>query len=632
MLQKLRDQTQSLGFKVLAGILVFVLAVFGFGAFNLFMGGDQEVASVNGKEITQGALVEAMERERRRIAAQLGDKFDASQIDPALLQASVLEQLIMRALLWSAVEDLGLGSSQQRIERSIFDNPQFQIDGEYDPDLYRRVVSSMLYSPQQYLDEAGMFLALQQLQGAISGTSAVTEWELRASARLVNQRRDLAYLIFQPTEFADQVDVGDDEVALRYRENALDYQTEETVDVAYVELTADALADHASIQVSESDLQQAYDAERGASLAGERRQGRHILLRVTDDRSEAQAIEELIALKERLQGGADFAELAREYSEDRGSAEAGGELGMVGRGIFDPEFENALWSLQEGEISEPVVTEFGVHLIRLDAVEVVEYPPFDEKRDEIERRLRRDQAEILFADRVKELDNLAFEQADHLEGIAEELGLEVKTAAGVSRTHGPGVFANAVVRDAIYSADILDKGYNTPAIELTGERAVVARVTQRHEPQPIPLEEVAEDIRDAIVAERARALAQQAHADALARVTAGENVSVVADDYELRWQRRELAERNDPEVAQAVLAAAFELPRPGPGEKSVGQAALGDGELAVVTVTRVVDGDVEILADSEIENLRNTLAGRAANLDFSAFIGTLEDEASISRP
>ncbi len=255
-----------------------------------------------------------------------------------------------------------------------------------------------------------------------------------------------------------------------------------------------------------------------------------------------------------------------------------------------------------------------------------------EQRDAIELRLRREQAEELFLERLREFDNLAFEQPDSLEGIAAALALEPQSVAGVSRARGDGVFANAPLRDAVFTSDVLDSGYNTPAVSLTDNRAVVARVKARYESQPIPLNDVRDDIRAALASEKARVALREAQQDALARVRAGESVSAVADDYGLGWQTYELVSRSAAEAPRAVLATAFSLPRPGEREKSVGEAALDDGSAAVVTVTRVVDGDVAVMAEREIESMRGFLADRVASLDFAGLTGTLESDASISTP
>lgn len=632
MLQKLRDQTQSFGFKVLAGVMIFVLAVFGFGAFNLFVNSDPEVASVNGEEITQTELLVAMEREEGRIAAQFGEGFDPSLIDRARLQAAVLEQLIARQLLGQAVDELGFGMSQARVDEAVTANPAFQVDGRFDADLYKRRVRQLRYTPQQFLRETGALMALEQLRRGVTETAFLTDWEVRQNARLLSQKRDVAYLEFTEEAFLPLVEVSDEEVATRYAENERDYRTEETLDVDYLELSAEGLLNDESISVSETAIEETYAADSAEALSGDRRQARHILLQVNEARSAEQAEASLNALRQRIANGEDFAVLAEELSEDPGSAALGGDLGMVAKGIFDPEFERALWELEVGEVSQPVKTDFGYHLIRLDAVDVRELPPLSEQREAIELRLRRNQAEQLFSERLREFDNLAFEQPDSLEGIAAALALEPRSVTGVSRSRGDGVFANATLRDAVFTSDVLEKGYNTPAVGLTDNRAVVARVKTRYQPEPIPLDEVREDIRAQIASERAQAALLEAQQDALARVRAGESVSTVANDYKLDWRTFELISRSSPDAPRAVLAAAFSLPRPRDREKSVGEALLDDGSVAVVTVTRVVEGDVAVMAEREIESMRGFLGNRVASLDFAGLTGTLESEASISTP
>ncbi|MFP6835015.1 MAG: SurA N-terminal domain-containing protein [Pseudomonadales bacterium] len=631
-MQKLRDQTQGFGFKLLAGVIIFVLAIFGFGAFNLFLNSDPEIASVDGDEITQNDLALATDRERRRIAMQFGEAFDPDMIDSVRLQSMVLEQLITRTLLQNAADDLDIGVSQQRVDESITNNPAFQVDGQFQAEMYRRAVQAMRYSPQAFLKEMSDLLALEQLQNGLTRTAFRTGWELSQNARLLNQRRDLAFLSFTADEFSAQIDVSEADIELRYLENELDFQTPEAVDVDYVELTSESLINDESIAVSVDEVRSAYDADAAASLLGDRRRSRHILVQVGEERTGEQAMAVLVALKVRLEAGESFAELAQEFSEDPGSSADGGELGLVGKGVFDPEFERALWSLELGGLSEPVLTDFGYHLIRLDEIETAQYPSFETQQASIEVRLRRDQAAGLFSDRVRELDNLAFELPDSLQGIAAELSLEAKAAAGVSRDQGEGVFANVELRDAIFSNDVFEKGYNTAAVKLSDNRAVVARVTAHYPPQSEPLADVRDDIRTEIISERARVAAEESHEAALARIQAGESVTVVANDFRMRWQTFALSKRNHIDVPGSVLDAAFKLPRPAAGTKSVGESALDDGGHAVVTVTRVVDGDLAIMAESEIENMREFLDELAGNLDFSAFVATLEQAASISRP
>lgn len=632
MLQKLRDQTQSLGFKILVAIIVFVLAVFGFGAFNLFVTGEPEVASVNGEAITQAELARGTERERRRLASRMGEDFDPSLIDPVRLQGSVLEQMIARRLLSQAAQRLGIGVSRERVDNVVVSNPSFQVDGQFQGELYRQAVQSMGYRPQEFLDDTADLMALEQLQTSITDTAFLTRRELNVHAELLGQRRDVAYLAFEADRFRDQVTVTDEDVRRHYEENQRAYQTPEQVDVAYVTLSADDLAGDPDIAISEDELRGAYEAERQTAPPEESRRSRHILLETGDERSAQEAIAELRDLKARIEAGESFAELAEAVSEDPGSAADGGDLGFAGQGVFDPAFEEALFALQEpGDISDPVATEFGYHLIQLAEVRRTPYPDFEEQRADIERQLRREQAEEVYAERLRELDSLAFEHPNDLQTIVDRLGLERQTAEAITREAGPAPFDSAQVRDMLFTEEVLRERFNSAAVEYGDNRAMVMRVTERQAAQPIPFDEVAEEIRSELELDRARTLAGQAFAEARERLEAGDSTAAVASDYGANWQTFELVRRNTREVPRGVLETAFDLPRPADDDKSIGRADLPSGGTALVTVTRVRDGSPDTLTTSELEGMRGFLTDRAARLEFSSLYETVRQDASIER-
>lgn len=632
MLQKMREQTQSLAFKVLLGIIVVALAVFGFGAIDLFGSGDPDMARVNGDSITQSMVVTEAERERRRLAAQLGEQFDPGMIDPVRMQNAVLERMIGRTLLNQAAEELGLGASDAQVAAAIRRNPNFQIDGRFEEGRYRMVTQALGFTPQGFIDETREVMALEQLQTGLAESAVQTEADVRDYARLLGQRRDFAYLAFTVDRFLDQAQVSDADVEQRYEEDRAEYVTEETVDVELVELTAAALASDALIEVAEDEVRAAYEADLAAAPAGEERRSRHILLTVTDARDAQAAEAEIQALQARVEAGEAFEDIAKAVSEDPGSAPQGGELGFAGRGVFDAAFEEALFALAEpGALSGPVKTEFGYHLIQLEEVRSVEPPTFEAARAGIEERLRREQADKLFDERVRELDNLAFERPDDLAGIAQELGLEVQRVDGVSRAAGEGAFGAAQLRDAVFAEDVLEKGFNSPVVQPEPGRAIVARVVERHAAEPIPLDGVAGQIRERLAAERARTLAEEARSAAQARVEAGEPTAEVALAYGLNWQRFESVTRSAQDVPREILDAVFKLDRPGEGGKSVGTAELAGGGSAVVTVTRVQDGSMDTLTKDELDGLRRLVADRTARLDFGGFYETLEREASIRR-
>lgn len=631
MLQKLRDQTQSVGFKIVVAVLVFALAFFGFGAFNVFAPGDPTVASVNGEDITQGALLAEADRQRRRLMAELGDDLRPESIDPLALQTQALEGLITRSLIEQMVVDLDLAASAAKVDAAVLADPGFQVEGEFNREFYRRALSAMGYTPTGYLADLASSITANQLRLALVETAFAADWESSLFVRLMDQRRDLAWLPFTVAHFSEDLVVDAADIELHYAEHEAEMMTDEKVDAAYVELGWEQLLDDPSIDIDEADLLREHEGDQAAAADREQRRGSHILLRTGEERSDEEAMRTLQGLRERLLAGAPFAELAEQHSEDPGSAAVGGDLGFVGRGIFDPAFEEALWQLQEGEISPPVKSAFGYHLIRLEGVQQEEFPEFAEQRQELEQRLRRRAARELFADRVRELDNLAFEQHDSLAGIEEALGLERRVVEGVTRNGGGGVFASEELREAVFAPDVLDDGNNTAAIEQDDDRAVVARVLRHQPPQLRPLAEVRPEIEALLVQQAARQALVEAHESALARVEAGESTTAVADDYGLSWRTLERARRTDGRAPAAVVEAAFALPRPPEDGKSVGFANLEEEGQAVVTVTQVAEGDAAALADVELDGLRELLLVRGQRLDFEALYRSYLADADISR-
>ena len=629
MLQRLRDQTQSTGFKIIVAVLVFALAFFGFGAFNVFAPGDPTVASVNGDDITQGSLLAETEREKRILLAEGGE---SANLDPLEMQSTALERLITRSLLEQIVEDLDLTAAPARVDAAVVADPGFQIDGQFNSDLYRRGLSAMGFTPTEYMAALAKQMSSDQLRRAVADSVFATDWETRSFARLMGQKRDLAWLPFTVSQFSEGVAVDAAEVETYYQEHQAELMTEETVDAAYVELAWDQMLDDPSIEITEADLEREYAADKAAAEADEQRRSAHILLRTGEERTEAQAIALLEDISGRIAAGESFAELAETYSEDPGSAQVGGDLGAVGRGIFDPDFEAALWGLEVGALSPPVKSAFGYHLIRLDGIETVEFPAFSEQKSTIEERLRRTAAQELFIERMRELDSLAFENNDSLVAAADAFDLEIQQVAGVSRTAGEAVFADSDIREALFASDVLFDGNNTAALDYGANRAVVARVAEHHVSVLKALDEVRAQIEALLVERAAQARLAEAHAAALARVQAGDSVAAVADEHGLAWETLEAVARTDPRPPPAVLEAAFALSRPEDGGKSVGAAALGVEGEAIVTVTRVIEGDVSTLADSELDGLRQLFVARSETLDYDALYQGYLADADISRP
>ena len=629
MLQRMRDGAQSLGARIMVGIIVVVLTVFGFGAFNLFAVGEPVAAVVDGEEITEAALEAETERRRRNLLAQLGEDADPSLIDAQALRTATLDGLVQRTLLTQFAGDLGIAVSDASLSREITANPEFQVDGAFDEDRFRATLASAGFSPLSYQERVAADERLTQVTGAIADTALVADREVRDAARVLLQRRDIAYLPVSSEPFIAAVELADEEIEARYESELDRYHTPETVDVEYVRLSFAAVM--AEQEVTEAELRTAFDeAERDRLAAGDtaRRRGAHILLEVGDERSEEEAVALLNATRAEVEAGADFADKARALSEDAGSAAAGGDLGLAEREAFVEPFADALWELEPGTMSAPVVTEFGVHLITLLEIEAVPAPTFEASRDALAETVKRQRAAEGFDERLRLMDEIAFEESDTLAGISETMGLAIAATAGITRDAGEGPFTDAALRQALFQPDVLVEGYNSPAIRV-GEDAVVARVAARHPPAERPLDEVREEIRATMAAERGGEQAAVATLAALAQLREGAEVSEIAAAVGSEWVVREDVSGSADGAPQAILNAAFKLDPPPPGGRSAIDVETPPDGYALVAVTRVALGDYAAMTEADRATLRDQLGTLAEDRDLTALIESLRATADI---
>tara|TARA_X000000950_G_scaffold34192_1_gene36729 strand:- start:1901 stop:3835 length:1935 start_codon:yes stop_codon:yes gene_type:complete len=641
MLQQLRDQTQSTGFKILVVAIILVLTLFGFGATNIFLGTAPSVANVGDYEVTENVLAIETERERRRIITQMGPEFDPADIDRLQLQNFALDQLVNRQVLYQATDMLGLAFSDADVNQQLVESPAYQVAGEFNEALYRQQVQMLGFTPPQFIEEVRQGLGSELLRQGVVASGFAQDWEVAQATALLDQRRDIAYLNLDVEKYMDGVDVTEEAIATRYEEDRSVYVTEPTVDVEWVEITLAGLQASVDIDDSEEALRGIYDADVSTLIGNSQRASAHILILVDDTTDEASALQQIEAAAERLANGEEFAVLATELSQDPGSAALGGDLGMMTKGSFDSAFEEGLWALEQpGEVSEPVRSEFGYHLIQLKEIGTVEVPTFDEERAGILARLRSEAAADAFDLAMDDLERRAFEERYELTATAAAINATVQTVQGITQQSqdqaSPWKYAeNPEIIDSLYSPEGLD-GENSPVVMVSDGVAVVARVSQYNASEERSLEEVRDSIRESLKLESALSQIEADKLDALSQLQAGDSVSAVATGLGERWQRAELATRaggtpqGPANIPQAVLNEAFALPRPVSGGKSVGSITGPEGS-SLVVVTRVLAGDVDATSEALVDQLAKEVIARDQQLEFAAFFTAAQESVGVSR-
>ncbi|MDW5375292.1 SurA N-terminal domain-containing protein [Halomonas sp. HP20-15] len=608
MLQQIRDRSQSMAAKVIVGAVIVTLALFGIESLvGLFSQSNDSVAEVNGEPVSRQAVEMQVQRAIR-----------SGQVPPdqeRQLRNQVIDQLITQQLLDQYAERGGLYMSDAQIDRIIVNRPEFQDqDGHFSADAFRNRLSSAGYTPQSFRHQLQSDLLRQQVQQGLAVSEFMLPNERDQLSVLRNQSRSFRYYTLNRDDLSEPVSVDEQAVQAYYDQHRDQFQRPEQVKLNYVILDQASLA--ADVEVSEQALRSAY-AERKAEAP---RRISHIMVSFGDERTREEARQRLQQVREQLQAGEDFAQLANEYSDDTTTSGKGGALGVINRGFFGEEFENAAFSLEQGQVSDIVETDNGLHLLKATGVEL---PLFAEMRDELREQVAMQQAQDRFNELAQRLIDESF-AAEDLASVAEDLGLKVQSSDWVSRNDVSGVLAEPGVMDAAFQPDVLEEGYNSDVIELDDQRRMVLRVTDHREATALPLEDVREQARAKVEAEAVQQALSERAAELAEALKAGRQPAI-------DWKVVESVTRRsvDDSVPDAVVAQAFRLPRPPASQDATyGKADTQQG-VALIALDSVSAGEVSKDDPTDIDAMMaERLRIQAA---IQGLLQSLREEAEIER-
>ena len=626
MLQRIHD---ALGRWLALLVLGLVMAGFVFwGVQRNSLGTTSTFAAkVNGENLSLSEFERELQSAQNRFQQQY--RTELSEDMRRELRRSVIEGMVSNAVLTQRVTEAGYRASDKRLKDIIQSAPLFQDNGQFSFPMYSAWLQNQGFSEPSFLADQRVRLEAEDLQGGILDSTFLTPAEFRRYIEVHSERREVAYALFDVDAFAAGVIIADSDIAVHYESNQASYQTTETADLEYLEL---ALADiAATVQVDEAELRGFYDEERERYQLPEERHARHILISVPDGQEDAaRARAESVAA--RLRGGEDFAKVAAEVSDDAGNKAQGGDLGWMGHDEGDP-LKDALFALQPGEISAPVRTSFGYHILRFDELRSGEAPSFEALRDELAVEYKTREAEKEFSDRAENLENSAFNAYNELATVVAATHLPLKTLAGFARSGDPATFANsAPVVQAAFSPEVLENGRNSDLVTLADDHVLVLRVTAHHPPVVKPLEEVREQIKQELTRARAEVLAEEAADAFLADFKTGGDGAALAAARKGAWHAAAWVDRTDATIPTELLAAAFALPKPVGGTVVREQAALANGAHAVLAVSATQVGEPSSVTQTDRDQQQSQLAQQSALAELSSYADNLRAQASVRIP
>jgi peptidyl-prolyl cis-trans isomerase D len=623
MLQEIRERAQGWFAWAIVVLISIPFALWGIQEY-LGFGRVPVLAKVNGQEITERDLDNAMHRQRPQ----------AGEVDPEGGQAqrrqTVLDGMISETLLVQATDAMKMRVGDAAVVGAIRSVPAFQRDGHFDMPAYQQVLRQQGMQEAAFEQQLRRLLVTDQLVEGIRGSAFVTPAELRDSLRLSEQQRDAGYFVLRRSDFATTAAPTDDEIKAYYERNRDAFMSPERVQVEYLELDAAALA--GSSQPDEEAIKGYFEQHRHELVQPPQRRARHILFAADAAAGAgklAEAQQKAQTAIERLRKGEDFAALAKELSDDPGSAGQGGDLGLFERGVMVKEFEDVAFSLPVGQVSEPVRSPFGVHLIEVTEVREGEEPSLETMRPKVVQALQRAEAERLFYEQVERLSDLTYENAGSLDPAAEALGLKSRVTDWFGREGGLGVLAVPKVVAAAFSEEVRGEGRNSEPIEVGPEHTVVLRV-RAHEPARLrPLEEVRTEVVARLADEKAAVAARARATELLGRARAGEGLDALAKEAGSGYERVARMGRRPVGVPPPIAQAVFGLPRvPAGGSAAFVLVDLGNGDVAVAGLFGVEDGSAAV-NEAQAQALRTALAAQHGVVDLTRFQEDLRGRAKL---
>jgi peptidyl-prolyl cis-trans isomerase D len=617
MLQAINDRIKGwLGMAIVA-LIALPFAFWGIQSY-VTGGGAQYVAKVNDAEISARELDFNVSQQKQKLQQQYGGKLP---FEENVLKRQVLEQLVNRKIIEGSTYDNGYRISDAQLSGNI--KAIFTRDGQFDRDLFDRVLQSRGRSVSQFEYELRTEMRVLQMRDALVNTTLVTDEEARKLAALEDQIRNVRLVNFNVDSYTPGVIVTEEDINDAYETRAQQFMLPEKVSIEYVELTNDQLT--ADLKIDEQKINQMYDDYVASVSQKEKRKASHILLKTGDDINAARS--KLQDIKQQLANGALFEDLARENSEDPGSAKQGGDLGWVEAGQMVKPFEDALFSMNKGEVGDIVESQFGLHLIKLVDVEGGVAGSLAEKRADFEKELNQEAASDMFYDMSESMATMAYENPDSLDAVIDATGLQLKTTELFTRDAGTGLAENDLVRKAAFSTTVLSEGGNSDIVELSPEHVVVLRMRE-HKPASLrPLSEVRSAIENGLKLKAGHERALAAAIDIKAKIEAGQAVESVLHEG-LKVEKLDgLTRKDTSKVDPLVLEAVFNMPQPEAGRVVVKEVSTYTGDVALVLLDKITAP--ENIEQGRIDAIKNQWRQDVANREFDATLNHLKASADL---
>ncbi len=596
MLTTIRERAQGW----IAWVIVILISVpFALWGINEYFDAEKKVpvAEINGNDLMAPDFHQQLQRQRNAIRQQFGGKIDNKLFETPAFKQRILKDMITQRLVTADVQKQNYQIGDQQLASYLRSTPSFQTNGKFSPELYAQAVRSNGLNTAAFENQIRLGNIISQIKDGFTRSVINSDTELNNLLRMQQEKRSFRSVTLTAKSVIDTVEISDDEIKKYYDANKQQFMTQEEVRVEYIALSLEDVAKQ--IQPDEKALLQFYEDSKDQYIQPERRQAQHILLAVAKDSSddEVKRIEEQASdIARQAREGKDFAELAKKFSVDSISSEHGGDLGFFEKGVMDPAFDEKVFAMEKGNISDPVKSRFGFHIIKLNDIKPQTGKSFEEVKEEISKQYALREASSRYGQMSEELQNLVYEQPTSLQPAADALGLKIESSEWFSRKGGKDIAGKRPFIDSSFTEDVLFEGLNSEVVETSDDTLVALRLLEHREPKQKKLEDVSEEIKLALKIKRSRELLVEEAEKLLKTLQSGEKtLSQLAESKGLKLaEQKDITRNGGAGLTAALVNEVFRSPVSAEGKDTVARSVqLENGNIAIFSVTEIVPGNPE---------------------------------------
>ena len=621
-IQNIRDNLSSPFVKILTAAIIITFALF-FGWGTVFSTSDANtVASINGKKID----VYDLDLEMARVQSILNQRFDDPNfsVEAEILKSLALNSLIRDSLVLDFLESHDVEVSNLTAYKLLAKNEAFKEEGQFSIQKVDTFARQNGFLPGKYLESIRDDIALNFWRVGLSDSYFITSNELNHNIKLANQTRDITFLKLDKSEMEEDLEAAKENVLDFYNQNPSLFKTEEKAKIRFIQISLEDLGNIESI--SKEDVEQEYQAYLETFDSTIRRYASHLMINITIERHKQDAISLANDLRKKLESGENFESLIKEYSEDEGTKNSDGFLGVSDGSAFSPEFELALEVLEKGEVSQPIVLESSVHLLKLTDIQ----KPTPEKYNLIQEKLKENLIEQIayqeFTDLLELAADLTF-SLDNLELLSEELKLEIKTKDFFSRTEAEGIFKESILLDAIFNDSTIKKGNLSELIEIDDQNAIILEVTNFQEQETKGFEVVEEEAKTKLIDELSRERLESLQSKILGLLEQGSSLDDVSKENKIKVQTYKSVTRDSSLFTRNVLLEIFNEPRSNLG-KFYSSVSFANGDILIFRLDGVQDSSQEFVGEQK-ESLKNFFLAERSESELADLRINMQEVASV---